>query len=59
MPIDADIKLYTMDGKQVSAAVHPIDTRSFNLDVSALEDGNYLLVINHEGRTFRQRIVRQ
>jgi hypothetical protein len=48
-----------MDGKQVPAAVHPIDTRSFSLDVSALEDGNYLLVINYEGRTFRQRIVRQ
>lgn len=59
MPVDADIKLYTMDGKQVAAAVHPIDTRSFRLDVSALEDGNYLLVINYEGRTFRQRIVRQ
>ena len=59
MPVDAEIHLYSMDGKQVPIAVHPIDSRSFSLDVSAIEDGNYLLVINYDGHIFRQRIVRQ
>jgi alpha-amylase len=59
MPVDAEIQLYSMDGKQVPIAVHPIDSRSFSLDVSAIEDGNYLLVINYDGHIFRQRIVRQ
>jgi hypothetical protein len=59
MPVDADIALFTMDGKHVQATIHSIDSRSFNLDVSALDAGNYLLVIQYEGHTFRERIVRQ
>jgi alpha-amylase len=59
MPVDAEILLYSMDGKQVPVNIYAIDSRSFSLDVSNLEDGNYLLVINYDGLTFRQRIVRQ
>jgi alpha-amylase len=59
VPVDADIQLFTMDGKHVQANTEPIDSRSFRLDVSTLDAGNYLLVIQYDNHTFRQRIVRQ
>lgn len=54
----SSFELYNLSGSLIKQAASSLNTRAFELDLSAYDNGTYIIRINTEDKTYTKQIIK-